>query len=277
MKRFFYLTILIVFAHLGFAQSKAYEVKVAGKGQPIIFLPGFTCPGEVWDNTISNLKSTYQTHQFTYAGFGDVPAIELPWYGTLADEIAHYIETKKLKNVIIIGHSMGGMLAIDLAAKLPKQISKMVLVDALPNIKEIVMPQVPVEQITFDNPYNQQMIAASDSALAVTAGYMAMGMSNKADRHQELINYILQSDRKTYVYGYTELLKLDLRNKLANIKAETLVLGADFPSKEMTLPNFEAQFSQLENKEIKIASGSKHFIMFDQPEWFYQEVNNFLD
>ena len=92
-----------------------------------------------------------------------------------------------------------------------------------------------------------------------------------------MINYILQSDRKTYVYGYTELLKLDLRNKLANIKAETLVLGADFPSKEMTLPNFEAQFSQLENKEIKIASGSKHFIMFDQPEWFYQEVNNFLD
>ena len=240
-------------------------------------LPGFTCPGEVWDNTISNLESTYQTHQFTYAGFGDVPAIELPWYGTLADEIANYIETQKLKNVIIIGHSMGGMLAIDLAAKLPKQISKMVLVDALPNIKEIVMPQVPVEQITFDNPYNQQMMAASDSALAVTAGYMAMGMSNQTDRHQELINYILLSDRKTYVYGYTELLKLDLRDKLASIKAETLVLGADFPSKEMTLPNFESQFSQLENKEIKIASGSKHFIMFDQPEWFYQEVNNFLD
>ena len=277
MKRFFYLTILIVFAHLGFAQSKAYEVKVSGKGQPIIFLPGFTCPAEVWDNTISNLESNYQTHQFTYAGFGDVPAIELPWYGTLADEIANYIETQKLKNVIIIGHSMGGMLAIDLAAKLPKQISKMVLVDALPNIKELVMPQVPVEQITFDNPYNQQMMAASDSALAVTAGYMAMGMSNQTDRHQELINYILQSDRKTYVYGYTELLKLDLRDKLANIKAETLVLGADFPSKEMTLPNFESQFSQLENKEIKIASGSKHFIMFDQPEWFYQEVNNFLD
>ncbi|WP_258100807.1 alpha/beta fold hydrolase [Marinoscillum pacificum] len=277
MKRFFYLTILIVFAHLGFAQSKAYEVKVSGKGQAIIFLPGFTCPGEVWDNTISNLEPTYQTHQFTYAGFGDVPAIELPWYGTLADEIANYIETKKLKNVIIIGHSMGGMLAIDLAAKLPKQISKMVLVDALPNIKEIVMPQVPVEQISFDNPYNQQMMAASDSALAVTAGYMAMGMSNQTDRHQELINYILQSDRKTYVYGYTELLKLDLRDKLANIKAETLVLGADFPSKEVTLPNFESQFSQLENKEIKIASGSKHFIMFDQPEWFYQEVNNFLD
>ena len=153
----------------------------------------------------------------------------------------------------------------------------MVLVDALPNIKEIVMPQVPVEQITFDNPYNQQMMAASDSALAVTAGYMAMGMSNQTDRHLELINYILQSDRKTYVYGYTELLKLDLRDKLASIKAETLVLGADFPSKEVTLPNFESQFSQLENKEIKIATGSKHFIMFDQPEWFYQEVNNFLD
>ena len=121
------------------------------------------------------------------------------------------------------------------------------------------------------------MLAASDSALAVTAGYMAKGMSNQPNRHQELIDYILQSDRKTYVYGYTELLKLDLRDKLKNLSTETLILGADFPSKEAVLPNFESQYAHLKSKEIKIATNSKHFIMYDQPEWFYKEVNNFLD
>ncbi len=277
MKRFFYLTLLIVTSHLGLAQSKSFEVTVTGKGQPVLFLPGFTCPGGVWDSTINNLEEGYQTHQFTYAGFGGVPKIELPWYGTLANDISAYIESNNLKKVVLVGHSMGGMLALDIAAKLPKRINKMVLVDALPNIREIVMPQVPVEQITFDNPYNQQMIAASDSALRVTAGYMAMGMSNQTDRHAELIDFILKSDRETYVYGYTELLKLDLREKLSTIPTKTLVLGADFPSKEAVLPNFESQFANLKNKEIKIANGSKHFIMFDQPEWFYAEVNNFLD
>ncbi len=277
MRQLFCLTFLAILSHLGFAQSDAYQVKVAGEGQSIIFLPGFTCPGEVWDNTISNLKSDYQTHQFTYAGFGGVPEIEMPWYETLVDNISGYIEENNLKKVVIIGHSMGGMLAIDIAARLPKSVKKMILVDALPNIREIMMPQVPVEQITFDNPYNNQMLAANDSAMAVTAGYMAMGMSNQTSRHRELVDYILNSDRKTYVYGYTELLKLDLKDRLNEVNAETLILGADFPSKEAVLPNFESQYANLKNKEIKIATDSRHFIMFDQPQWFHEEVNNFLD
>lgn len=276
MRRFFYLTLLIAATNIAFAQSKAFDVKVSGKGQPVIFLPGFTCPGEVWDQTITSMKGTFKTHQFTYAGFGGVEEIELPWYGTLADEISAYIQSNNLKNVIVIGHSMGGMLAIDLAAKYPDRITKMIMVDALPCIREIMMPQFSADQITFDNPYNNQMIAASDSALRVTAGYMAQGMSNTTDKHETLINYIMQSDRQTYVYGYTELLKLDLRDKLASIPAQTLILGADFPSKEAVIPNFEKQFANLKNKDIKIATNSRHFIMFDQPEWFYNEINSFL-
>lgn len=277
MKQFFCITLFIVLSNLGFAQGNAYQVKVTGHGQPIVFLPGFTCPGEVWDNTISNLESNYQTHQFTYAGFGGVPGIELPWYGTLVEDISAYIENNNFKNVILMGHSMGGMLAIDIAARLPKRVKKMILVDALPNIREIIMPQVPVEQIAYDSPYNHQMLEASDSALAVTAGYMAKGMSNQTRHHQELVDYILNADRKTYVYGYTELLKLDLKDRLNDITAKTLILGADFPSKEAVLPNFESQYANLKNKEIKIATNSKHFIMYDQPGWFHEEVNNFLE
>ena len=276
MKSFLAITLFIVLSPLGFAQSKAYEVKVKGYGQPIVFLPGFTCPGEVWDTTVSHLKSEYQTHQFTYAGFGGVPEIELPWYETLVDNISTYIEENNLQDAVIIGHSMGGMLAIDLAARLPKRIKKMVLVDALPNIREVMMPQVPVEQIAYDSPYNNQMLEASDSALMITASYMAMGMSNQTSHHQELVGYIMDADRETYVYGYTELLKLDLKNKLKDLTVETLILGADFPSKEAVLPNFESQYANLRNKEIKIATNSKHFIMYDQPAWFHEEVNNFL-
>ncbi|MEM9329437.1 MAG: alpha/beta hydrolase [Bacteroidota bacterium] len=277
MKRLLSLLFFIALCHLGFAQNKAFHVSVAGTGQHMVLLPGFSCPGGVWDHTISHLEAKYQTHQFTYAGFGGVPAIEMPWYGTLVEEITAYIRDNDLQRIVVMGHSMGGMLAIDIAARLPDRVKKMILVDALPNIREIMMPQVPVEQIAFDSPYNNQMLAASDSALAVTAGYMAAGMSNQASRHQELVDYILQSDRETYVYGYTELLKLDLKDKLSDLTTVTLILGADFPSKDLVLPNFELQYANLKNKEIKIATNSKHFIMYDQPEWFHEEVNNFLN
>lgn len=257
--------------------QKAFEVTISGKGQALIFLPGFTTPGSVWDQTIAALDKNYTVYQFTYAGFGGVAPIELPWYSTLSDQLAAYMESENIKKAIIVGHSMGGMLAIDLAAKVPGRIEKMVLVDALPCIRAVMMPQYTADQIQLESPYTRQMIAMTDSAMRQTATYMAQGMTNSADKYPTLINWILKSDRETYVYGYTELLKLDLRPKLANIETNTLVLAADFPTKEVASQTINAQFQDLKNKEIKIAPGSKHFIMFDQPQWFYDELNAFLN
>ncbi|HET9054648.1 MAG TPA: alpha/beta hydrolase, partial [Cyclobacteriaceae bacterium] len=89
-------------------------------------------------------------------------------------------------------------------------------------------------------------------------------------------SWILEADRTTYVYGYTDLLKLDLRPALANIKIPVLILGAPFPNKEVVTPNFEKQYANLSNKTITIAPEGKHFIMFDQPEWLYTQINTFL-
>ena len=91
-----------------------------------------------------------------------------------------------------------------------------------------------------------------------------------------LTNWMLEADRETWVYGYTDLLKLDLRNSLSNVACETLILGASFPNEEIAKENYEKQYSKLPNKTILMAPKSKHFIMFDQPEWFYETVNNFL-
>jgi len=275
MKRSIYLS-LFTLSSLCFAQDRSFQTVVKGAGKPVIFLPGFTCPGDVWNPTIAHLESSWETHQLTYAGFGGVPAMELPWYQTLVTDISAYLEENDLRSVTLVGHSMGGMLAIDLAARQPKRVTQMILVDALPNIREVMMPQVPVEQIQFDSPYNQQMLASSDSAMAVTAGFMVKAMCANPAHHAELQRYILESDRETYVYGFTELLKLDLKEQLKTVESKTLILGAGFPSVEAVLPNFESQYANLQQKEIKIATESRHFIMYDQPEWFYREVNNFL-
>jgi pimeloyl-ACP methyl ester carboxylesterase len=72
-------------------------------------------------------------------------------------------------------------------------------------------------------------------------------------------------------------LKLDLRETLKNVKAPTLILGAPFPDKAVVTANFEKQYTNLPNKTIDIAENSRHFIMFDQPEWLYSKVNAFLN
>ena len=279
MRKLIALSFLLSFIVIGSmsAQDSSFKVKISGEGKPIIFLPGFTCPGEVWDATIASLDKEYKTYQFTYAGFQGVPSTGLPWYETVSNDLSKYLEDENIRDAIIIGHSMGGMLAVDLVGDQPDRVESMILVDALPCMRAVMMPQVPASQISANNPYSQQMLNMPDSALRVTAAQMAQGMTNKADKQSLLIDYIMKTEREIYVKGYIELLKLDLRDQLSSIKIPTLVLSADSFGKEQATKVMEGQYANLENKEIKVATDSKHFIMFDQPEWFYDQVNSFLN
>lgn len=270
------IVLLLVIVSLGFGQTSAFKVEVVGKGTPMLFLPGFTTPGSIWNETVDHLTSKSEAHLISYAGFNGNEPIALPWYTTIKKELIVYIKSKNLTNVKIIGHSMGGNLAIDLAAELPDTITNLVIVDAIPCMRELMMPGVPESSIQYDSPYNKQMLVIEDTQFKKTATMMAQNMTNNKEKVDTLINWIMEADRETYVYGYTDLLKLDLRKVLDKVTAKTLILGASFPSEEIAKSNYEKQYATLANKTIEMASDSKHFIMFDQPEWFYAQVNAFL-
>lgn len=276
MKRLSFM-ILMLLTQLSFGQS-AIQVTTSGQGEPVLFLPGFTTPGSVWDETVQNLVAPHESHLVTYAGFGELAPIDTPWYEPIRQQLIEYVEENNLTNLTLIGHSMGGNLAVDLAAALPDRVSSLILVESIPCMREMMMPGVPASSLQYDSPYNQQMLNMPDDAFQKMAGNMAQNMTTNAAYMDTIANWTMQADRETYVYGYTDLLKLDLRDKLSEIDAPTLILGAGaaYPDKAMIQTNYENQYANLRSKEIVMADESKHFIMFDQPEWFYQQVNNFL-
>ncbi|MHA7058115.1 alpha/beta fold hydrolase [Aquimarina sp. M1] len=276
MKSFKITLVLFAIVNLAFGQAPAIISEVSGNGNPILFLPGFTNPGSIWEGTITNLQGNHENHIVSYAGFDGNAPIAMPWYNTIKKELINYIEKKKLTNVTIIGHSMGGNLAVDIAAALPNHINSLILVDSIPCMRELMMPGVSESQIQYESPYNKQMLAMDESQFKQTAMRMAQNMTNNQDKVDTLLNWILKADRKTYVYGYTDLLRLDLRKVLHKITARTLIIGAAFPTIEMAKANYEKQYADLSNKTIEMIPDSKHFIMFDQPDSFYKKVNTFL-
>lgn len=267
------LWLIVVF---GYSQNPAIRVEKSGVGKPVIFLPGFTTPGSVWKETVNHLNSKRESHLVSYAGFNGISPIEMPWYETIKRELLSYIEQNKLSSISIIGHSMGGNLAVDLAAAIPDKVDRIVIVDAIPCMRELMMPGVQASQLQYESPYNNQMLKMSDEAFNQMAVMMAQSMTETSQKVDTLAMWSRQADRKTFVYGYTDLLKLDLRDVLDKITAKTLILGAPFPNRDIVTANFEKQYAKLTDKSIEIADGGKHFIMFDRPEWFYEKVNAFL-
>ncbi len=259
------------------AQSLAFEVTVKGEGSPILLFPGFTCTGAVWDDAVLELSKEYECHVFTFAGFGTVPPIEKPWLPKIKAEIEAYVASKELQNPAIIGHSLGGTLALWLATEENHPFSKLILVDALAATGALMIPNYKSEEIAYDTPYNKQQLEMSEEAFGKMADQMVMGMSLNKEKQVQIKEWMLQADRETFVHGFTDLLKLDLRDSIAKITIPVTILAASHPYGEtMARKTFSEQFKNLQEYEIEFAADAAHFVMYDRPIWFLEKVKKSL-
>lgn len=278
MKNIF-LVLAILFSMSTQAQetNQSIHVKIIGKGKPVLLIPGFTVPGESWDTIVNQLKDNYECHVVTLAGFGGKKAIDFPWLSQVNDGLEEYIKQNQLTNLTVIGHSLGGTIAVWLASRENNEISKIVLVDALPAAGAIMFPNFNPEDLAYDSPFNNQQLSMSESDFEQMAQSMAQGMSLNPETQKRIKDWIISADRKTYVYGYTDYLKLDLREDLKNISIPTTIIAADKPfGKEMVTQTYKSQYANLEKYDLIIADNSAHFVMFDKPEWFMEQIQNIL-
>ncbi len=275
--KIFMITLSLLLASQLMAQPE-FRVTKKGSGQPVLLLPGFTCTAEVWQDIETTLTPNHELHLMTFAGFGDTTPISFPWLPQIKEALLTYVEENKLHKPVIIGHSMGGTLALWLAADHPDVFSKVIVVDGLPAMGALMMPNYDSEKIAYETPYNKQMLEMDTTAFKNMATQMAGSMTLNKAKVPQLTEWILQADRETYVYGYTDLLKLDLREDLSNITIPVTILAATHPyGKEMAEATYNSQYKQLKKYDIYFAENAGHFIMFDQPEWFKQKIASELE
>lgn len=84
MKRILkFLLPFALFTLAAFAKTPSFAVKVTGHGRPVILIPGLSSSGAVWDGTVAHLKSRFECHVLTLAGFAGEPRIPAPFLKTV--------------------------------------------------------------------------------------------------------------------------------------------------------------------------------------------------
>jgi pimeloyl-ACP methyl ester carboxylesterase len=279
MKNFILVLASFVFSLSIYAknESEPVSVEVTGKGQPIVLIPGFTVPGAIWNPLVKKLEKNYECHIVTFAGFGGKEPIEFPWLPKIKESLKNYILKNNLQNASIIGHSLGGTIATWLAAQKDLKLSKIILIDALPASGALMIPNFNPENLIYESPYNNQQLAMDAVTFEQTATAMAKGMSLKKSAQGKIKNWIQEADRKTYVYGYTDFLKLDLRADLKHITIPVTIIAASQPyGEKLVKQTYKNQYANLKDYNFIIAEDSAHFIMLDQPEWFLKQIQTIL-
>lgn len=106
---------------------------ILGEGNPMVIIHGFLGMGDNW-KTLGNkfADEGYQVHLLDMRNHGRSPHTDEMNYEAMAGDVLGYCKSKSLENIILLGHSMGGKVAMHVANANPDLINKLIIVDIAP-------------------------------------------------------------------------------------------------------------------------------------------------
>jgi esterase len=129
-----------------------------GQGQPIIIMHGIFGSSDNWLTQSKILAEKYRVISLDLRNHGQSPHDETFDYSSMANDLLLFIKDHKLENPIIIGHSMGGKVAMNFAVAHPEMLERLVVVDISPrpyNLEHYViidgLKSVPIKTISSRN------------------------------------------------------------------------------------------------------------------------------
>lgn len=265
--------------------SDRITVTTTGAGPDVILVPGMTSNARIWNGTVAAFPN-HRFHVVQVHGFSGVPAganAEGPVSAPVAEEVARYIKDRKLKSPAIIGHSMGGSIALMVAARHPDSVSRVMVVDMMPFMGAMFggdnATAASVRPMA-DQIRTQMQSAMPEAQRRQMAEATIASMIATESERPAAVNDSVTSDMTTVGNAFHELIVTDLRPELKTIMVPVTVLyvlPAGAPFTEAQIDQYYAlSYANVPNRTLKRIQNARHFIMFDQKAQFESEVRTFL-
>ena len=249
------------------------DVQTSGHGPPLVFIPGVATPGALWDDTVKHLRDRYECHVVSIAGFGPMAPVKTDHLlRDVRDQIIAYVRAQELIHPTLIGHSLGGALALAIGESAPDLPGAIISVDGLPFPAALRFPQVK------DADEAKKAVAESRQEIEKqTAAQFARSSAAASPPESEYVRRINQlcglSDPGTVAQARVELFSSDFRPQLGEIKCPILVLGAladktPNSSRAAVEKFYRDQFATASQTRFQFFEKARHYLMIDDPTGF---------
>jgi N-formylmaleamate deformylase len=256
-----------------------FEVTVSGQGKPVLFIPGLATPGAIWQPVVDQLQGSHQCRVINLAGFGATkPSGSDPFLPRVRDELIAYIRGEKLDHPVIVGHSLGGFMAMWIAETAPDVPGPLIVVDSLPYLPALVNPgDNPETMRARIGPMIAQMADASPEQFTQLETEAISAMVTSPENARKVTLLAAPSDPRTIARAMAELMTTDLRPELGKITCPVVVY-VSMADKLALAPratveaNFHQQYAGLRGVRFEWFEDAKHFIMVDDPAAFLKAL-----
>lgn len=272
-----------------FADSKVvvrdrFSVEVSGKGPDVVLIPGLTSGRATWKASAERLRATHRVHLIQIAGFAGEPAranatgdVFVP----TAEAIDAYLVERKLGPVTVVGHSLGGSMALYLAQQHPEHVKAVMVVDSMPFLAQMFggARMTPETAKPMATAMRDGMAQGGESYAAGVKRQIAQMATADADK-QLITDWGLASDPSVAGRAMYDLLLLDQRPGLPQTKVPLTVIypdNAPVGAKAGMMDGYyAAAYKAAPAVTLKRVDASLHFVMLDQPQVFAAALDDFL-
>lgn len=226
--------------------------QMAGRGEPVVLIHGLSGSSHWWVRNLPALAGNYTVYLVDLPGFGAMSRFPGQlMLSELATWLLQWMDAVQLERIRLIGHSMGGAIAIQCASQRPGAISQLVLVApaAIPMGHPTLWSYVP--------PLVETLAAATPSFLPILA-YDA-----------------LRAGPRTLLRMSRALLTHDVRDELRQVTAPTLLIWG---RRDSLVPSSlgHAIRQEIAHAQLLILDAAGHVVMYDRPAAFNRAVLAFF-
>src|SRR5271170_7274063 len=249
----------------------------------VILIPGLSSSRDVYAAEAKLLVPTHRLHLIQIAGFAGDPAgpnATGPILAPIVEQLHQYIVTNKLQPVPVVGHSLGGLLALMLAQAHPEDVSKLLIVDTLPFYGLVFNPAATVDMVRPQaQAMHDQLVQMPADQFAASQPLFTVRLVKDPEGARQVSASSIASDRTVFANAMLEDLETDIRPQLNGIKTATTLLypyeTTQGPVADVTALYTNA-YATMPNIHFIRINDSRHFIMFDQPAAFDRAIQAFL-
>jgi len=231
-----------------------YEIK--GEGEPLVMIMGLAGNLDWWDpRMISEFSKYFKLILFDNRGAGRSDMGERPFSIKLfADDTSALMDALGIPKAYVLGFSMGGMIAQELALNYPEKVKKLVLCSTFCGARKGVLPPpqpVPLDELEA----NPRKVMEFMASMIFTEEFIRSNPQAFEDMIQRMLRAPIS--KEVFVQQFYAIIQFDTYDRLPQIKAPTLIVHG---KKDVLLPveNATIMAQRIPNAKLVILEGSGH-------------------
>ncbi|MEQ8290506.1 MAG: alpha/beta fold hydrolase [Gammaproteobacteria bacterium] len=248
--------------------------KSFGDGRPVIILHGLFGSGRNWQGIARAMAKSHHVITPDLRNHGNSPHVSSMSYRDMANDVMELINNLKLSDPVILGHSMGGKVAMTLALLEPTLPCGLVIVDIAP--------------VAYEHDFRQLVAAMKSLSLSSISSRTGAEAALKQKLSSEkLTAFIMQNlERNSNGYGWRinleqiaqslpEIGQFPADLKDSHCRCPALFIGGA-ESAYISNRHKTAIFQHFPAAEIKMVKDAGHWMHVDKPREFLELVTGFI-